>query len=465
MNRTEASSSTDIADKVACPASADLETGTTDGPWYSTLMPFEHYDSMRTQRFPNTCTVQQLTGGKTASVSTRSSVADYPSPYNLVTRERDQLFVYGGFVGDGNGAYVARVDPESLCEEWRIYFRVEDDDFFDWPGVAGVHGNGFVYAIAGNILAKINGTTAEHWSVRLPEHPGGGGAAYNGFVITKEGIVIAKSMERGETRFNSLAGLKAVAHNGIPAFLLAVDPDTLAILAQTETPEPVLGRVTVAEHDGREYVYCPGSSRIWRYLFTGNEFVLDKEWNPLYVEGDEQPGTACGLLNDWVIVQTNFVRSSQPLRVSAFHVQDSNRRYTICPFPEGTPSQEFSKPGIDAENMRIFTSDQLAGFVAGIDFDPDSGFSVRWQAKQMMASFWAIVGPRQGRNIIGTDFTREGDRVVWRDADSGEELAASDIVDSKFNGNIVSSGFKGRFYYQAVGVEKVVELTLNADGE
>lgn len=460
MSRTEPSLSIDSVDHVACPASARLQTGKTDGPWYATLMPFEHHDSQRTQQFPNTCNTRRLAGSGIVAVRTRSSVADYDNPYNLVTRERNELFVYGGYVGEGNGAYVAAIDPESLCERWRIYLRVENEDFFAWPGVAGVHGNGYVYAIAGNILAKIDAETAAYRTVRLPQHPGQGGAAYNGFVVSAGGALIAKSMERGETEFNSLAGLRAVAKNGIPAFLIAVDPDDLHIIAQTETPEPVLGRVTTAEHEGREYVYCPGSTRVWRYLYTGDEFILDKEWSPLYVENGETSGTACGLLHDWVIVQTNFLRSGQPLRVSAFHVEDADRSHSIRPFPEGTPSQEFSKPGIDPENMRIYTSDQLAGKVAGIDFDPENGFTIRWEAQQNMASFWAIVGPEEQRNIIGTDFTPHGDRVVWRDAGTGQLLARSEVVDPKFNGNIVSSGFRGRFYYQAVGNSKVVELTL-----
>lgn len=477
MNRTEpsivhehASSASDQRDRDhhaadLCPASARLKTGTTDGPWYATLMPFEHYDSQRSQQFPHTCTVRRLAGGGAAVVQTRSSVADYPNPYNLVTRERDELFVYGGYVGEENGAYVARIDPESLCEQWRIYFRVARDDYFNWPGVVGVHGNGYLYAVAGNILAKIDAASAAHSSVRLPEHPGGGGAAYNGFVISEGGVLIMKSMERGGTEFNSLAGLRAVAHNGIPAFLVAVDPDDLSILAVAETPEPVLGRVTTGTHDGQEYVYCPGSSRVWRYRYTGRSFILDETWNPLYVEGEEQPGTACGIMNDWVIVQTNFLRSSQPLRISAFHVRDAARSHTFVPFPDGTPSQEFSKPGLDAENMRVYTSDQLAGRVTGLDFDPESGFRGAWEAKQTMASFWAIVGPPEERNIIGTDFSPKGDRVIWRNAADGAELAASDVVDPKLNGNIVSSGFRGRFYYQAVGNAKVVELTFGDGGE
>ncbi|MFZ6759573.1 hypothetical protein ACO0K9_20390 [Undibacterium sp. Ji50W] len=450
---------------VACPcaASAAMEVGKSDGPWYSTLMPSEHYDSMRRSQFPNTCNTQQLTDSSNIQVSTRRSGASYLNPYNIVTRQRDELFVYGGYVGEGDGAYVAKINPTDLSEQWRICLKVKRENYFDWPGALGVHGNGYLYAIAGNIIAKVDAETAKFEQARLPEHPGQGGAAYNGFVISREGILMAKSIERGTTEVNSILGLRAAVKNAIPSFLVAIDPDDLRILAQIETPETVIGRVSMGQHDGVEYVYCPGTTKIWRYRYAGNQFLLDESWQPTYVQDGEMPGTACALMNDWVIVQTNFLESSQPLRISAFHVQDSQRSHSVQPFPGAAPSQEFSKPGVDAENGRIYTNDQLVGKVAGLDFDAESGFNISWQAEQRMASFWAITGPQSLRNIIGTNFSAAGDHVLWRDAKSGEQLAASDALDSKFNGNIVSSGFAGKFYYLGVASQQIIEMTLVPD--
>ena len=153
---------------MSCQQSADVVTGCDDGPWYKTLMPFEHYNSIRTQQFPNSCDTQQLAGAGKIAVETRSSSAMYPAPYNLVTRERDELFVYGGYVNEDNGAYVAKLDPATLDEKWRIHLQVKNPRFFDWPGVAGVLGNGFVYAIAGNMLAKIDSETGSCRVVHLP---------------------------------------------------------------------------------------------------------------------------------------------------------------------------------------------------------------------------------------------------------------------------------------------------------
>lgn len=446
-----------------CPASADFRTGRSTWAWYSTMMPFEHFDSWRSQVFPNSCNVQQLVGSGAVKVKTRTAKGHYPSPYNLMTRERDELFVYGGYVNQEGGAYVAKLDPVTLREKWRVHLVSQNPDQFDWPGVAGVHGNGFIYAVAGNILAQIDPDTCNHRKIYLPEHPEGGGAAYNGFVISREGFLITKSLERGTNTGQSLLGLREVAANGVPAILVAVDPNSLEIVAQAEVPEPILGRVMIASHSEGEYVYLPGLSKLWRYRFTRNAFILDETWNPVYAQAGESPGTACGMLGPWVIIQTNFLRSDQPLRISAFFIDDARRCYSILPFPDGSPSQEFSKPALDSANMRIYTNDQAAGLVAGIDFDPMTGFQVAWRHKQDMASFWAVVGPEGGRNIIGTNFNSlQGDRVLWRNAETGDELACSDVLDSKFNGNIVSTGFDGCFYYLAAGSGKVVELRLES---
>lgn len=449
---------------IPCPESAQLETGPSDGAWFNTLTPFEHYDSIRTQHFPHTCTAQRIAGSDSVAITTRESVADYPSPYNALTRNRGELFVYGGYVAKDDGAYVAKLDPATLDEKWRVHMRVTDSNHFNWAGVAGVLGNGFVYAIAGNLLAKVNPDTAETSVIHLPEHPGQGGAAYNGFVVSPQGVIFAKSMERGAAcpaHCNLICGLECAAKNGVPSFLVAVDPRGPSVIAQTETREPIIGRIMTDQQDGKDYVYCPGITSVWRYAFINGTLELDPSWGPVpYVSGKEQPGTGCGLLGDWVVVQTNFLESSAPLKVWGINKRDSARSHTIQPFPAGSPSQEWSKPGLDIENRRVYTSDQKVGKVTALDFDPQRGFTRGWEAKQTMASFWAIVANRNNRQIIGSDYANEQDHAVWRDAATGKEIARSSALDERFNGGIIAPGFDGKFYYMAVDRQKVMELSL-----
>ncbi|PYQ62050.1 MAG: hypothetical protein DMF53_13975 [Acidobacteria bacterium] len=444
-----------------CPASARLKTGPGDDGYYRTLAPFEHFDSLRTIKFPHTCPVETLANAKVVSVSTRQSVSDYPYLYNLVTRERDELFVYGGQVSGGSGAYVAKIDAYSLRESWRIYIQAPTLHHWNYPGVLAAHANGKLYAIAGNLLARIDPDTLAHRIVALPEHPGQGGAAYNGFVISPDGMIFAKSMERGKgCDGEELAGLECVERSGIPSFLVAVDPDSLERLAVVETPEPIIGRIASERRDGRDYVYLPGVTTMWRYLFTGTSFELDQDWQVRYVPPGAQPGTGVGMLGDWVIVQTNFLRSPVPLTVWAIDRRDSSRTFTFQPFPDTKISQELSKASLDLENHQVYVEDQLACRTAALGFDPDKGFSLQWETQQTTASFSILIADRKHRQIVGTWYTLQGDRVVFRDAASGRVVALSDEVDTRPNGSAISPGFGGRFYYMAQTSQKVVELSL-----
>jgi hypothetical protein len=100
-----------------CPRSAVLDTGLTDSAFYSTVSPFEHYHSDRTQVFPFACSLRELGG---ARIEARSSSVNFSTPYIPFTRDRDQLFVYGyGRDAATEGGFVASVDTSTLDERWR----------------------------------------------------------------------------------------------------------------------------------------------------------------------------------------------------------------------------------------------------------------------------------------------------------------------------------------------------------
>jgi len=104
---------TALAAGAAAPAAAApcgaLRPGPSNGPYYRTVAPFEHDNSARTQVFPATCPVTS------AHVSARQAQTDFTTPYIAVTRNRDQLYVYGyGADAATQGGYVAGVDPRTL---------------------------------------------------------------------------------------------------------------------------------------------------------------------------------------------------------------------------------------------------------------------------------------------------------------------------------------------------------------
>src|SRR4051794_1125200 len=73
-----------------CHRSASLKTGPTHGAFYSTVSPFEHFHSDRTQVFKFACSLSELGGGK---IQARSSPVNFSTPYIAFTRDRNQLFV------------------------------------------------------------------------------------------------------------------------------------------------------------------------------------------------------------------------------------------------------------------------------------------------------------------------------------------------------------------------------------
>ncbi len=64
-----------VAEARGCPAAHSLHPGRAAAPHYRTVAPFEHFSSSRTQVFPHTCTLRELTGGGRARILTRAAPA------------------------------------------------------------------------------------------------------------------------------------------------------------------------------------------------------------------------------------------------------------------------------------------------------------------------------------------------------------------------------------------------------
>src|ERR1051325_8515282 len=84
-------------------------------PWYPSLSAFEAYDSVRTRLFAEATFGGDLAGHNT--VEAVLSPSSYPSGYNVVYFDADNIFWYGG--GSGNkessiGSYVPQISPATL---------------------------------------------------------------------------------------------------------------------------------------------------------------------------------------------------------------------------------------------------------------------------------------------------------------------------------------------------------------
>lgn len=428
--------------------------------------PSEHHDAARTSLFQETRTVQEIAGAQEVAFNARSTSGHYPKLYNVATgNNANELFAYGGYVSEGAGAYVAKLDADTLVEAWRAPLQLPDH--WNYPGVMAVLGDGNVYAVAGNLLAKVSAATGEARQLTLPQHPDKGGAAYNGFVVSPDGVLFTKSLERGtpcqQSDLTQNLGMPCAAYHQIPSFLVAVDTtsDEPRIITQTETAEFIMSRIATERHDGIDFVYCPGLRNLWRYMFIGGELVLDRNWGPVPYAGTGMPGTAPAIMGEWVIIQNNgFLSSCEPFTIWAISIWDSQQSFTYKPLEAYPMCQVGSKSAVDAENMRVYVADWKAEMLVCLDFDPKQGFIKRWARQQKMFCFPSLFGGKENRQIVGTDYdSSRGDQVVWRDAASGEEVARTSVLDPNFNGSTVGPGYGGRFYYLAQTWQSIVELT------
>jgi hypothetical protein len=118
------------------------------------------------------------------------------------------------------------------------------------------------------------------------------------------------------------------------------------------------------------------------------------------------------VIGHFLVVQTNFLPSTDPLTVTAVDTRDSRRVFRVRPFGASESSWIVSKPALDAANDTIVTHDTNAGQMAALHLDPRRGLRVRWGRKLTSLDFSALVGPAERRQIVIPDLTARGDTVA-----------------------------------------------------
>ena len=453
------------------PAGAE---GSSNPPWFPSLMAFEHYDSGRTKLFEQAHFNGSFT--RANAVDMRVSPADYPTPYNVVYLSRDSLFVFGGAYGDegGTGSFVARVNPQTLQTVWfqQLINTLETDEW-NYPGVLSTLQDGFLYQIHGYRLAKLDPRDGRVLGqIELHTLAAQRDTSYNGLDGWPDGTLVAKSVYRqaGCEQQGFDAFLNCPDPADVPNSVVeAIDPRTLEIIDQVVAPEFIGGRITATVFKNQFYAYLPGQTTVFRYIYKDRHLTLDTSWDPgtVVLPGQNGP-TAVAVMNDWVTLETNATPASTPMSVIAINQADASLQFSSQPFA-GIPSPESFSPSavcVDPLRNQIFALDGIVGRIAALELD-DNGLHTVWTAPQRTIEFLALIGPSQRRVLVGTDVppgqqigANTLDWVVWRKADTGHEIARSPLLSAVNSGTMVEPGYAGHMYFLAQN-GKIIELAAH----
>lgn len=467
----------------AYPISAELKPGTTNTGLYETVTAFEHADVQRTHVYPADFG-GSLTGPSDNTVLVRPLAGLHETPYNIVTRERDEVFVYGGTQGDreeARGPYVAKLDAETGAVLWRSDLRnTKELGEFLWPGLVTAHGNGDLYAIYGSRLARldpVDGTVKTELELPIRTGTKAEDTNFNGFTVLSSGLIVTKSFGRpaGCVEQGADAFLNCVTEETplAPSIVVMVDPDTMTVLDTVELDESSGGRLTQSVFEDREYVYVPGEDTIFRFIVDGETLALDEGWSVAdYLEPGQTLASAPAIMGDWVVFQTNANVSSAPLSVLAVSQANDAVRLSVDPFSAGIPPLSFipSALTVDPDNLRIYPMDAGRGQIGCVELVDGARLETRWVVDQLTLSHTSLVGPPDARVFVSTDapdFLRAflgpqdtyEEQVVWRSAETGEELARSAPLPPMMQGDPLAPGFFGVWYYpQADGTLLQLEV-------
>jgi hypothetical protein len=469
------------------------DQGGSNPPWFPSLQAFEHYDSGRSHVFSEAQFRGSFHAPNTVAV-VRSAEGAYPSGYNMSYLNENAAFIQGGSYGDVEGSigpFVAKVDPETLAPLWytQLVNTVETGEW-DYPGAMAIENDGYIYVVSGyrifkvdpvdgHVVATLKLPTLVHLRNNYPDTPptydpnlteDAVNTSYNGINALPDGTIVVKSLYRvaGCTLNGPSALLKCQDSQNVPASnLISVNPKTMQIIDNITLPAFAGARPAITRYRGVDYVYLlERISSPVRYSVRNGMFTLDTSWTPPAVTN---PGQTAGgsliVMNDWIVGATNTVPATGALTVFAIHQGAASIYYSLQPYLDDPVAPELAAvfaPAVswagmsleaDHENGLFYGVETLARKVAAFRIT-DSGITTVWKKTQTTTEWATLIGPKEHRVWVGTDIPgaeipggNATDRVVWRDARTGLELARSERVPQMTQGSAVQPGYGGSMYF------------------
>ncbi|MET0829912.1 MAG: hypothetical protein ABWY26_10350, partial [Microbacterium sp.] len=216
---------------------------------------------------------------------------------------------------------------------------------------------------------------------------------------------------------------------------------------------------TTTVYNGTNMIYLPGATKLYRYVYENGALTADESWGPVsYLLDGQTAASAMAVIGDQVVGMTNGgAPTSTPMSVFSVSQADSTQVGNLQPFADSDSDNSFipSMVSADPENGRVYVMDAGAAMLGAVDVG-EGTLDLAWSADQRTLSFTTLIGPADERILIGThipvktfkglqDYTTE--EVVWRDADTGDELARSSVFPKMTTGILVTPGYAGLQYF------------------
>jgi hypothetical protein len=480
-------------------ASTVAEPSGTNAPWYPSLEAFEHYDSGRSHVFPLAKFGGLFHGPNTVRL-VPSRKGAYPSGYNMSYLNAGAAFIQGGSYGNLKGSigpFVAKVDPGTLKPAWYTQLRnTQKAGEWDYPGGMAIESDGYIYVVSGYRIFKVNpasGTvvktlvlpTKVHMRNNYPDTPptysktlteDSVNTSYNGINALPDGTIVVKSLYRvaGCTLNGPQALLNCPKSQNVPrSDLISVNPKTMKIIDNITLSAFAGARPTITEYHGVDYVYLLEKiSNAVRYSVHNGIFKLDTSWTPAAVPYPNQTtGGSLIVFHNWILGATNSVPAAGPLTVFAIDQSDASKVFYLQPYvndkippllkqafakaAEGKQAVSWAGMSLEADpqNGLFYGVETLARKVAAFKLT-SSGITTVWMKTQTTTEWATLIGPQAHRVWVSTDIPgaeipgrNKTDKVIFRDAATGRELARSAKVPYMTQGSAIQPGYGGSVFF------------------
>lgn len=359
----------------------------------------------------------------------------------VVLREAGEVFLLRHSLGPDTITWVERVDPITLETVAR------SDDLPGgptWPGGIAAHANGSLHVVFGNHAHRLAPDLSVLASRELPRR-----LPYNSFVVVPDGCLVTKDFG------GVLPGRDPATYVSQPAELLALEPQTLEIVARCALPEPSVARLSA---DGSD-VYVVGTSTLFRVRWDGVGLELDEGFAGRYrtIPGQTYGWDAVVALGAaWFLDNgegseryTGTLRgrgiSTAPLHLVRVDLVTAAVDLTeICGRPNGLVA---NPPVVDEARRIVVGYDSANGVLAAFDVADNGRTTLRWQREQNHACH-ALLFADTGELVTNDhDATRMADAIVVLDVETGEERLRVDAGSAVQSVLFPAPGFGRDFYY------------------